>query len=283
MTVGLCNGFPPEDTWSMPVSPPHGELPRTQGAALLNVQEGAALLNGCSSLSPRKSASALQLLQRRRLFIAPPKPMPIVEVPPEDAECPPWKFDEAPGCGLGIGLNEDGPQEFHATIVKCADSNALALDVDAVDGLTLLVKRVKSGPILRWNKGACDSGKDIRMYDRIVEVNGIRGDAADLLRAIKDDRRVELLIRRPTVFRLGVTKSSPTDELGAGIDSGDGRTLLVVCVKERGLLGEWNKEHWEVPVRKNDRIVEVNGVRGCSARLLEAIRNAGRLDMVLEH
>jgi len=176
-----------------------------------------------------------------------------------------------------------GPSEFVASVVKGSELDGLAMDVDSADGFTLLVKEVKAGPILTWNREMEHKGLDIRTYDRVIEVNGVRGDAADLMKVIKSSRKVELLVRRPTAFRLCVEKRTSIDSIGAAVDASDGKTLLIAGVRQSGLLHEWNKAHWEKPVRKNDRIIEVNGIRGCAERLLDLIKTEDRLELLIEH
>jgi len=78
-------------------------------------------------------------------------------------------------------------------------------------------------------------------------------------------------------------KGSSIDSIGAAVDATDGKTLLIAGVRQSGLLGEWNKEHWQKPVRKNDRIIEVNGIRGDAPRLLDLIKTEDRLDLLIEH
>lgn len=126
-------------------------------------------------------------------------------------------------------------------------------------------------------------GLDIRTYDRIIEVNGVRGDAADLLKVIKSSRKVELRVQRPTVFHLSVAKRTSIETIGAAVDSRDGKTLLILSVRQSGLLADWNKANWQKPVRKNDRILEVNGIRGDAPRMLDLIKAEDHLDLLIEH
>mmetsp|Transcript_16578 Transcript_16578/g.35008 ORF Transcript_16578/g.35008 Transcript_16578/m.35008 type:complete len:263 (+) Transcript_16578:98-886(+) len=187
-------------------------------------------------------------------------------------------------CGATGFCLDDPPLEFLVTLVKDEALDDIAIDIDSSDGLTLLVMQVRPGLVQLWNKTHWDLHQDVRVYDRIVEVNGVRGDAADLLRAMRSDRTVDLMVKRPVEYRIEVTKeASPFASLGVIVDDRDGRTLRVEHVLEGGLLDQWNKTHWQVPVRTNDRIVAVNGVCGDSGQLLERVRLEGTLEVVLEH
>jgi len=227
-------------------------------------------------LAPRTAAE--RLTPRRHLSRA-QRRATSGDVHPESDTVDPFQ-DEAKLKGFTL---VEGPSEFIATVIRGSELNGLAMDVDSADGFTLLVKEVKAGPILEWNRQMVNKGLDIRTHDRVVEVNGVRGDAADLMKVIKSSRKVELLVRRPTAFRLSVAKGSSIDSIGAAVDATDGKTLLIAGVRQSGLLGEWNKEHWQKPVRKNDRIIEVNGIRGDAPRLLDLIKSEDRLDLLIEH
>eukprot|EP00928_Gymnodinium_smaydae_P099971 TRINITY_DN9692_c0_g1_i1.p1 TRINITY_DN9692_c0_g1~~TRINITY_DN9692_c0_g1_i1.p1 ORF type:complete len:847 (+),score=175.30 TRINITY_DN9692_c0_g1_i1:109-2649(+) len=55
--------------------------------------------------------------------------------------------------------------------------------------------------------------------------------------------------------------------LGAQVDHENGRTLLIQSIGY-GLLEEWNKFNMDRRVSRGDRIIEVNGIRGDSVRLV---------------
>merc|ERR1711972_199755 len=48
-----------------------------------------------------------------------------------------------------------------------------------------------------------------------------------------------------------------------------GTSLLIVSV-DKGPMDDWNKANPDSEVKKNDRIVQVNGVRGLSEQLVQA-------------
>merc|ERR1712060_520464 len=55
------------------------------------------------------------------------------------------------------------------------------------------------------------------------------------------------------------------NDAGLGIDTRhapDGTSLLITSILSRGSVKEWNASHDELAIRRGDRIVEVNGIRG---------------------
>lgn len=175
-------------------------------------------------------------------------------------------------------------KEFRVTIDKESPDTFLAIDVDSSDGFTLLVRRINEGLVTGWNRTVGDATQcDVRMYDRILEVNGMRGDSQDLLMALRTGATIEMVVRRPTLYRLALTKGFSGEPLGLVIDGVDGVNLLVEHLNEHGVFADWNRNHWQQPIRRSDRIVEVNGVRGSAKKLLEAIHRDDHLELSLEH
>lgn len=70
---------------------------------------------------------------------------------------------------------------------------------------------------------------------------------------------------------------------GVKTDRSDGRTLLITAIQPRGMIDEWNdaREPHE-RIKAGDRIISVNGARGCASLLLEECRKALHLTMVIQ-
>jgi len=190
------------------------------------------------------------------------------------------------GTRHGIYLDEP-PPEFPVSIQKDTEDTSLSLEMDASDGMTLLVKRVWPGPVRDWNKTHRGMQHDVRPFDRIVEVNDVRGDNKDLMKELmRRGSHVEMMIRRPKEFRIEVSRADRTDSLGivfVKLGKPDHEVLLVTRIEEEGLIAKWNKFHWQFPVRKNDRVIQVNAVRGNAKKLLDVLLNEENLKIVLEH
>lgn len=191
----------------------------------------------------------------------------------------------------GIYLDEP-PQEFLVNIPKGAEDTSMALEMDSSDGMTLLVKKIWPGPVLDWNKTHRGMQHDIRAFDRIIEVNDVRGDNKDLMKEMmRRGSHVEMVVRRPQEYEISIRKATRTDPLGIIFvnlnrmdnDGNPTTVLLITKVEEGGLVHKWNREHWQSPVRKHDRVIQVNSARGDAKNLLDMILNEQNLDIVLEH
>jgi len=66
--------------------------------------------------------------------------------------------------------------------------------VDLSDGDHLLVDKVNDGLVMEWNKANPD--KEVKPMDKVMEVNGIKGDATAMTETCKNQDELELLILR---------------------------------------------------------------------------------------
>mmetsp|Transcript_70357 Transcript_70357/g.177329 ORF Transcript_70357/g.177329 Transcript_70357/m.177329 type:complete len:141 (-) Transcript_70357:36-458(-) len=76
-------------------------------------------------------------------------------------------------------------------------------------------------------------------------------------------------------------RKTPGSRLGVDVDLADGETLQVDTVNE-GLVNDWNKANPSKEVRKDDRIISVNGVRGTATKLTDVCKSAEVLEMVVQ-
>mmetsp|Transcript_86058 Transcript_86058/g.216643 ORF Transcript_86058/g.216643 Transcript_86058/m.216643 type:complete len:212 (-) Transcript_86058:192-827(-) len=191
---------------------------------------------------------------------------------------PPRNLFDYPTPGI---LLEDPPNEFPVVLEKASDS--ICMTIDSSDGLTLQVRGVEPGPVTEWNKRHGNAiHRDIRKCDRIFEVNGIRGDAKDLMQAMKTSPRLELMVRRPSEYRMAMKRKSIDEPLGLKLLE-DGDAIFVKGFESGCLFEDWNKANWQQPVRKGDRLVEVNGLRGYPKHLLAAMSQSAELILVFWH
>jgi len=84
-------------------------------------------------------------------------------------------------------------REFGVSIDKTL-GGPLGIHVDDQDGPWLLVDSVSGGLMGKWN--ASNPGLEVKPGDRIVEVNGIRGDIVALVEEGKKHKVLEMTIRR---------------------------------------------------------------------------------------
>jgi len=160
-------------------------------------------------------------------------------------------------------------RDFEVKVDK--DGEELGLDVLHEDNETLLVSRVRDGPLQSWN--ASHSDCCVQQGDRIVEVNGKRGSSELLIDTIRGERALQLKVRRLLEFIVVVQRPiNGNTRLGLHVMQ-FGRYLRIEQVADGPFRCYNDRVGLDRQVRASDFIVEVNGVRGTSAELLQAIHN----------
>mmetsp|Transcript_54498 Transcript_54498/g.127321 ORF Transcript_54498/g.127321 Transcript_54498/m.127321 type:complete len:170 (-) Transcript_54498:91-600(-) len=105
--------------------------------------------------------------------------------------------DEPPGIAHVIPPPPTQPSpaaEYMITLDK-ATGHTLGVDVDLADGQTMLVDKLDAvGLIADWNRRNPDL--EVRINHRIVEVNGVRGDAQAMTVKAKNDTILRIVLRR---------------------------------------------------------------------------------------
>jgi len=198
------------------------------------------------------------------------------------------RFEE-PDPGI---LVDDPPLEFPVVLKKQNVEASNHLDLDLSDGITLQVRDVTEGPVTEWNrKFGTAIHRDIRIFDRIYEVNGVQGDAQELFQAMKATR-LELLVRRPVTFTATMMRSK-NQFFGMGLETmshpdtaGEMQEWLLVKWSQHhsSIAGYFNTVNWETPIRKGDRILQVNEEADLIAmqKIFES-RNAMKIEVLFEH
>ncbi|CAE7724046.1 unnamed protein product, partial [Symbiodinium sp. CCMP2456] len=124
---------------------------------------------------------------------------------------------------------------------------------------------VQPGAVADWND-RCPPGQDIRLYDRVLRVNGKAGSAMDLLTALREEvEELEVVMERPRIREVEVRKEGR--ELGLVLFVSTANRLhsglVVSMVKEGALVSD---------IKPHDRIIEVNGQVLPPSELLEGVR-----------
>lgn len=172
---------------------------------------------------------------------------------------------------------ECAPDTFSVVI---AHSLRLGIDVNHRDRRTLLITKVHAGgSVSRHNARRRDLQSYLRPHlcheeeiapgDRILEVNGVRSDVGRMMSAMKLDTELTLCIARAeeTVVEVSAAQRGQVlIEQGVagfiGTSVADSVSLEVVTVDDGESLCMEPRR-----LRSTDRIVALNGVRGCSAKL----------------
>mmetsp|Transcript_103083 Transcript_103083/g.289947 ORF Transcript_103083/g.289947 Transcript_103083/m.289947 type:complete len:251 (-) Transcript_103083:219-971(-) len=76
----------------------------------------------------------------------------------------------------------------------------LGIAVDVIDKLSAIVVAIHAGPVQRWN--ASNPQKSLEEGDRIMEVNGSRGNVDEMTQRLKVDDIWAMVIQRPAEVRI---------------------------------------------------------------------------------
>eukprot|EP00913_Durusdinium_trenchii_P000173 g157.t1 len=98
--------------------------------------------------------------------------------------------------GLSIpAISRKGePIEFEIKLTKTYGKSRLGVDVDLTDGFGLVVDQVTEGLIRDWNQVHPEQA--VIKGDRIVAVNGVRGNSNEITEVCKSQAVLELVIQR---------------------------------------------------------------------------------------
>eukprot|EP00747_Dinoflagellata_sp_TGD_P179693 gnl/TRDRNA2_/TRDRNA2_30909_c0_seq1.p1 gnl/TRDRNA2_/TRDRNA2_30909_c0~~gnl/TRDRNA2_/TRDRNA2_30909_c0_seq1.p1 ORF type:complete len:152 (+),score=32.01 gnl/TRDRNA2_/TRDRNA2_30909_c0_seq1:135-590(+) len=87
-----------------------------------------------------------------------------------------------------------GPSGEYEISLDKRSGTRLGIDVDHQDGTTLLIESVYGGLVERWND--TNPNSKVKQGDRIIEVNGIRGEVFQLADECKKNQVLNIKIKR---------------------------------------------------------------------------------------
>lgn len=155
----------------------------------------------------------------------------------------------------------------------------IGLSLDALDGMAAFVDDITFGAVRFWNNSN-PPHMHLKVHDRIVGVNNIRGQPIKLLNELKTSTTWVLTVQRPILIHVVLTFGRP---LGLDLKyAPQGRTLLICDIGE-GAIKEWNEGPREFKVQRNDRILMINGNMGVAPWLLELPANSSTLVLSILH
>jgi len=145
----------------------------------------------------------------------------------------------------------------------------------------ILVLNVLPGPWSVWNKDHEDEA--VGTWDRILEVNGVRGECAELLQEFqkcKENQQLSLLVKRAMKIAVEFEPNdlAVTRSLGLELASIDEGALVVSGIRDTGLIRDWNARSPNLKVRVSDRVFSVNGT-SAKEEMLAQLKDANRLDI----
>lgn len=107
-----------------------------------------------------------------------------------------------------------GPEEWIVRVSR-SGTQLLGLHTDTTEGFSVLVRRIGGGLLSAWN--AAHPDREVRAGDRVIAVNGQRGDAQRLIQLMSMSGGMELTVRgeRPLVLDRTYRQSSARGRSGA--------------------------------------------------------------------
>mmetsp|Transcript_76961 Transcript_76961/g.124535 ORF Transcript_76961/g.124535 Transcript_76961/m.124535 type:complete len:246 (-) Transcript_76961:422-1159(-) len=173
-----------------------------------------------------------------------------------------------------------------STFVATIDLSAGALDgcFDSASSRhddRFIVMSVASGGLESWNSKCAESRK-VKVFDRIIAVNGEEGTAAELSEKLKQDlKKVDLTIQRAVMMEITLKKNGLPIGLNLTYVK-NMKGLFVKDVHDKGIVKDWNATASpETTIKPCCRIIAVNDQKDDSYKLLETLKASEELKMVI--
>lgn len=208
------------------------------------------------------------------------KEVPTEAIPAKEEFAGPRRVDDLDAMHRSASTAISGGSTYRLIIERCpAQMSGICFDV--TDGVSLIVVSILPGSIQAWNDAHPESFH-LEVNERIVEANGQGGNAGKMIFALKQNTTWDLLVQRPFEYSAVIHRHGSLS-LGMELRYAPNGTTLLVSEVEDGPIHDWNVCSTTWQVRKFDRIVELNGVRGAAELLLEAAVGADRLELRVLH
>lgn len=163
---------------------------------------------------------------------------------------------------------EQPPQSWLVVLAKPPDRSPLGLEleIDVQQRLEMLTDP-KTGPALEWN--LMHPGASLRGGDVVEAVNGITGDAQELLTEIGASEVLELRMMRLVDFTVNVDKRTV---LGIEVQERDGR-VVVEKVFDEGEIRRHNAKCLAgYRVTPGNWLTAINGTSGTAQDLMQKLQ-----------
>lgn len=163
--------------------------------------------------------------------------------------------------------------------IQIEKTGSLGLDIGK-DKTSMLIGRVSDGPIQAWNDAEGRDPADIvARGDRILEVNGARGDAQEILKTLSTSTSLSISLSRLMEFR--ITNLPNDGPLGIEFDSSTTQYLIIKTIGEGSAQTVNRKLKPDCELRPGDLILEVNGEMGDAPQLEAALGKTNLLTLLV--
>ncbi|CAE7871947.1 prfA [Symbiodinium necroappetens] len=250
MWCACCvNEAPAEEVVTAVPAPPDAKEEETMELRAAFVQEPAKPLKTEESSMPEVEAKA----ETPEIKVVPAPPPPAPPAPPA-----PKQTDSA--------LSVRQPAESYVVKVS-KEGGKLGGGLDPSQEDCCVVRRVDLGGVL--------DKKGVRVYDRVLKVNGEAKKSAELVRRIKEANDLELYMERPKIKEVLMKKDGK--KVGLRLNSDDECLGLIVKEVTGGVAADMPKGTFE----PKDRIVEINGQSLKAADMLKRISEWDKISLTV--
>jgi len=132
----------------------------------------------------------------------------------------------------------------------------------------------------------CEGRPGVRNGDTIAQVDGLSGSSLDLQKRMEEIQKIGgllnlVVVQRPLAFEVDLSHDEPLPQrlgIAVGIDREDPHHMIVLAIREEGLVPTWNVAHGTLRVCARDRITHVNGITHDIETMQAEIRNAAEIN-----
>lgn len=179
----------------------------------------------------------------------------------EDAPAPDFKPAEVPRRGTPLTVQIEKPRA----------AMGLGLGLDVTPGAPMHIYDIVSGgPVSKYNEHVSEH-LEIQVGSYLMAINGVRGDAVNVLGEVGKTNTNEVELQRPHVWTVTVERRTMQEHLGLDLDFADTSRSLLVSGLKAGVVCNFNAGHPASAIRVKDRILAVNGSEGSPAKLMSML------------
>eukprot|EP00929_Paragymnodinium_shiwhaense_P115478 TRINITY_DN84401_c0_g1_i1.p1 TRINITY_DN84401_c0_g1~~TRINITY_DN84401_c0_g1_i1.p1 ORF type:complete len:310 (-),score=85.78 TRINITY_DN84401_c0_g1_i1:272-1201(-) len=251
----------------------------------LEAQEAASRVHEAKRWKPESIDDAFLEAPDNAEPLDPPSPIdtPQAEKAVEESETAAANTAGAPTAKAGSRFRPTPADKDLSTMFPARISKergvTWGIEVTSIEG-SVIITGISPGPLADWNVERAQLGQPkIREGDRFVEVNGLRGEGTRMMEMLNLKDTLEAVVMMRDEYLVSVYKGKAS--LGVNISIKKGREGLVVSKVDDGPIMTWNQTNPALPVKDKDRIVEVNGFRGEPRPMLERLKAADTLDLLV--
>lgn len=161
------------------------------------------------------------------------------------------------------------------------DLPTLGLELNVAESNDLIVDGVVPDKLAHKYNQSAEEGNQILTGDRVAAVNGWAAPPSALLKKFQESERVTLTMQHAKVVRIFVEKRGLKFGLKVNHDKKPWCKFLHVVDVNEGAIMEYNRTCGDRGIRRGDRIIEVNNIRGKPETLLRELGMRDQIDLVI--